>query len=517
VVSTQQEQIINQAVRALGRDERVYQRGLKLVRVLASEQGEHVIRIIALATLSEKLSSAANWRRQGADGKTSSALPPGWAVKGLYERGQWPGIRPLRGVIDTPVLRVDGTVLHAAGYDAKSGLLLRPTIDFGVIPENPTREHAMAALVELLEVVEDFPFESPAHKAAWVAAVLTPFCMYAITGAIPMVVIDGNVRGAGKGLLADTIGIITTGKPLPAQGHVRDDAEIEKRITALALQGGGPQRIDNVRGGFGGAIWEAAVTTRTWLSRILGTTETVKPPLDIMWVVTGNNIEFLGDMPRRTVPIRLASEEERPEDRMGFKHPNLAAWVQQERPRLVRAALTILRAYFVAGKPEQKGVVFGTFEQWAGVVASALVWLGEPDVCKNRLALEQNENSDSVMLSGLMTAWGEAFGNTPVFLREVLQRIVAEDQRVARRDNDGQHELLALRGAIVELCSRDGKLPPASKVGKTLRHFLMRNVGGRRFLSELDTHSGTHRWRLVRLDGEAIEARGARARRERVG
>lgn len=94
-----------------------------------------------------------------------------------------------------------------------------------------------------------------------------------------------------------------------------------------------------------------------------------------------------------------------------------------------------------------------------------------------------------------------------MFLRDVLQRIVAEDQRVARRDNDGSpHELLALRSALIELCSRDGKLPPASKVGKNMRHFLKRNVGGRRFESELDSHSGTHRWRLVRLDGETIEA-----------
>lgn len=110
------------------------------------------------------------------------------------------------------------------------------------------------------------------------------------------------------------------------------------------------------------------------------------------------------------------------------------------------------------------------------------------------------------MLGGLMAAWGDAFGNTPMFLREVLERIVAEDQRVARRDNvAGPHELLALRAALVELCSRDGKLPAASKVGKALRHFLMRNVGGRRFETVLDTHSGTHRWRLVRLDGQAIE------------
>lgn len=376
VRSTQQEQIINQAVKALAGDERVYQRGMKLVRALTSEQGEHTIRIIALPTLSEKLSSAANWRTQSEKGKTTPVLPPGWAVKGLYERGQWPGIRVLRGVIDTPVLRPDGTVLFRPGYDPMTGLLLRPAIDFGSIAENPTREDALAALAELLEVVVDFPFETPAHRAAWVAAVLTPFCMYAITGAVPMIAIDGNIRAAGKGLLADTIGIITTGRPLPAQGHVRDDAEIEKRITALALEGGGPRRIDNVRGAFGGAIWEAAVTTRTWLSRILGTTETVKPPLDIMWVVTGNNVEFTGDMPRRTVPIRLASEEERPEDRTGFKHPNLTAWVTRERPRLVRAALTILRAYFAAGRPAQKGVVFGTFEEWASTVASALVWLG---------------------------------------------------------------------------------------------------------------------------------------------
>src|SRR5262249_48959668 len=74
-----------------------------------------------------------------------------------------------------------------------------------------------------------------------------------------------------------------------------------------------------------------------------------------------------GDTARRVVPIDLESLLERPQDRKDFQHPMLLEWVRQEYPRLVSAALTVLRAYFVAGCPKQN-VTYGSFEAWSDLV-----------------------------------------------------------------------------------------------------------------------------------------------------
>lgn len=45
------------------------------------------------------------------------------------------------------------------------------------------------------------------------------------------------------------------------------------------------------------------------------------------------------------------------------------------------SALTILRAYHVAERPDQGTIPLGSFEIWSRWVRDALIWLGEPDPC----------------------------------------------------------------------------------------------------------------------------------------
>jgi putative DNA primase/helicase len=49
-----------------------------------------------------------------------------------------------------------------------------------------------------------------------------------------------------------------------------------------------------------------------------------------------------------------------------------------DRGKYVAAALTVVRAYIVAGKPG-KLPPLASFEEWSDLVRSALVWLGLPD------------------------------------------------------------------------------------------------------------------------------------------
>ena len=106
-----------------------------------------------------------------------------------------------------------------------------------------------------------FPFGTEAHKAAWVASVLTPLARYAFHGPSPLYLFDANVRGCGKSLLTDATSTIISGRPMARMSLPHDDDETRKRITALAVAGEPLILIDNLpSGGFGSPSLDAALT-----------------------------------------------------------------------------------------------------------------------------------------------------------------------------------------------------------------------------------------------------------------
>jgi hypothetical protein len=84
--------------------------------------------------------------------------PPGNLVESLFGAKSW-HFKVLVSTIETPTLREDGTVLAKPGYDAATGLFLDPgNAVFPPIPDEPTREDAIAALKKIKEVFAEFPF-----------------------------------------------------------------------------------------------------------------------------------------------------------------------------------------------------------------------------------------------------------------------------------------------------------------------------------------------------------------------
>ncbi len=121
-------------------------------------------------------------------------------------RGSWPQLRPLEGIVESPVLRADGSVLDRPGYDPATGLLFEPNTEFQPVPDRPTGRDVEQALEALFEVVCDFPFSTPAHRSAWLSSVLSCLARFAFPGPSPMNLYDANVRGVGKSLLANEHG-----------------------------------------------------------------------------------------------------------------------------------------------------------------------------------------------------------------------------------------------------------------------------------------------------------------------
>ncbi len=90
----------------------------------------------------------------------------------------------------------------------------------------------------------------------------------------------------------------------------------------------------------------------------------VKPSLPnrAMFVATGNNIRLTGDTCRRIFIARMDAQTEQPYARDFEFDP--VQWVERDRRRLVLDALTIIRAYIVAGRPKLGNGRMASFELW---------------------------------------------------------------------------------------------------------------------------------------------------------
>jgi hypothetical protein len=415
-VTTDEHLVNDQAVTALAREPDIYQRLGQLVRVVQDAEGCSAgirrpaaprIEPLPIPILRESLARCARWKtkRDTKDGPTDRAVHvPEWCVAAVHARGNWPGVRPLEAVIGYPVLKPDGTVLCKAGYDPDTGLLLAARKPPPAVPDSPSRAEAIAAKEELLRVVSDFPFQNDYHRAAWLAALLTPLSRFAFSGPAPLFLVDANVRGAGKGLLLNVISHILTGVPFTTATYTPDCEELRKRITSLALSGDREALFDNLEGRFGNQVLDAALTATAWKDRLLNSNKTADVPLNVTWYATGNNVVLAGDMFRRVCHIRLESGDERPEERKGFQRPKLLAWVREHRGQLLKAALVILRAYCEAGRPDMGLSPWGSFEAWSDLVRSAVAWVGLPDPSLTRQALRENADADLAGLVVLMDA-----------------------------------------------------------------------------------------------------------------
>lgn len=511
-ITTDEPVVIDQAIEALALDPTIFKRGNVLACVMRDEhQTKGVtrppdaprIQPLPLPTLRERMAGKAKWikiQEKGDKIQEVSAHPPDWTVKAVAARGEWPAIRPIEGVVETPILRPDGTLLTQPGYDAETGLLYEPRGSFPDIPAAPTLADAQRARDVLLEVVEDFPFARDEHRSGWLAALLTPLARYSFHGPAPMFTIDANTRGAGKTLAADAIGQIVSGWPMPRMVNPESDDETRKRITTLALEGERLVLLDNIGNTLGSPSLDAALTATTWKDRVLGfNRSTAAVPLNATWYATGNNITFNGDTIRRVVPIRIESDMERPEERHGFRHPDLLGWIRQERGGLVAAALTILRAFHAAGRPDQGLTTWGSYEAWSAAIREPIVWLGLVDPADAREELAEQSDREAGSLRALLAAWHEMAGDEGMTVPEVFR--VLEANTIANRIDESRHghESLkwpALRAAIAEISGKPlGQLPSPKSFGNRLSHMRGRVVGGRRLIGKPD-RTGSVIWRV---------------------
>lgn len=419
---------------------------------------------------------------------------PQTLVDQVEVRGEWPGLQQLEGVVGSPQFLADGSVLVTPGYDRRSGLYFYSDVTFAGIQERPSRDDAIAAAGRLLEVVTDFPIRD-VDKSSWLAFVLTVCARYAIDGPCPLGAADANVRGSGKTKMMDCVGLIHTGRRLPVSAITADNDENRKSITATLLAGEPLTLWDNVATVLGGPAIDALLTSTTWTDRILGVSQmTAALPTRTVFLATGNNLEFAADTARRSLRVRLESPLENPEERTGFKHPNLLQYVKENRGQLAVDAVTILRAWHCDGRKDQGLQAWGSFEAWSDLIRNPIVWLGLPDPGETRQEVQRDSDREAMLLRQLINAWELADPE-----QAGMTVVDAIDRATERPGKPGDPALAAV---FAELAGPGGKPSPRS-IGMKIAHLKGRVCAGRYF-SKRDSH-GTAVWVVRSAEKVAAE------------
>ena len=206
-----------------------------------------------------------------------------------------------------------------------------------------------------------------------------------------------------------------------------DEGEFKKALFSALLEGPPTLLVDNIFGELNSSLLCSALTQETIKNRVLGVSRTAEIPTSTLITVTGNNLVLAGDMVRRSLFCNMDAGMERPGERIFSRE--IYSWAHENRPRLVHAALTILRAYHMAEKPGAQTIrKMNGFSAWSTWVRGPLIWLGEADPLDSQRVLE-NTDPEREALGTVLAAWYECLGSKPVLISELLRTNDASDAR----------------------------------------------------------------------------------------
>lgn len=465
----------------------LYIRSGMLTTLREDEKGSPKIQPVNETILRGRLTRAANFYKVKSDGNFVDVPPPMDVTRDVLELGRWP-FPPLIGVIESPVIRPDGSILNSQGYDPVTKLYYKPKQGLIIpeIPAHPKEQDISRARLLIEDLLIDFPFTNQAGRAGIIGFFLTPLLRNAFPGCVPLAVIDAPEAGTGKTLLAKLCFLIHTG----FEGHMTtppaSEEEWRKVIATLLLAGENIVVIDNVDFALRSSSLSSVLTTTGWKDRLLGKNELISIPHLATWACTGNNLKVKGDLKRRCYHIRLDPKQARPWERNGFRHPNLLGWARDHRGELLWSLLIVIRAWYAAGRPKADVQRLGSFEDWAEIVGGILAFSGVEGFLTNLENFYDDQDEEYQEWSIFFAKWFELFGENQTTTKELLAKIPIESLP------EGLESIM------------DDKIRLSVKLSKSLSKRVDRVFEGFRLeKTKGDPHNKVVGWKLVDLRGVA--------------
>jgi Primase C terminal 1 (PriCT-1) len=439
-----------------------------------------------VVSLKDRLNQHIDFRRwDGRSKQFRSIDPPKEVADILLSRAEGTSGFPLiEGIIATPTLRPDGSLLDKPGYDPETQLYLAIDESFILpsIDEEPTREQALEALALLEDLLDEFPFVSRVDRAVGLSAIVTA-TLRGMVDVVPMHAIRAHESGTGKGYLVHLASVVATGQKCASIAAGESEAELEKRLGAILREGASVVSIDNVNRELGGEVLEMMCSETEMRVRTLGLSEAPKYKCRVTPFATGNNLKLTGDLPRRSLLCHLDAKVERPEKRKFELDP--LAMVQADRQKYVAAVLTIARAYRTArGRGEQvECSPLNGYHQWSRCVREALIWLG----CADPVESQERVRSDDPTRNDICALFANWPSDDLLFKGELAatQLISAAEES----DSQGGFKRPELRELLLRVAYVGQKLS-SNKLGQWFVRIEGRVVDGKKLMIRRDAKRG---------------------------
>jgi putative DNA primase/helicase len=383
-------------------------------------------------------------------------------VNGLLALSHW-RFPTVGGVITTPTMRPDGSLITEPGYDKATKLYYKKAsdIELSKIPEKPSKAQAAKALEHLAALISECSFKTPLDKAVALAAMMTVTLRGAFTRA-PLFFISKPSMGTGGTYLVNIISTLASGRSATPLIVSPDPKELQKELTAAAYEGDPIINLNNLTFDLESSLLCQILDGKIKIRPFGKNTETYECDCAVTVFANGNNVTVVGDLVRRTLFSRLYTGLQNPQYRKFAKDP--LAMIEADRGGYLADVFTIMRAFFAAGSPAQKGALsLDGYEQWARFVQQPLMWLGQPDPLvsqKELLSLDPQRNDVRERISALVQAFpvGKSFTAADIIKKSV--------------------EEISDKGLHNAFSGRDGRMLSVKSIGRLLMRILENPVDG---------------------------------------
>ena len=283
----------------------------------------------------------------------------------------------IKALITAPIIDPQTRrLLNTTGYDTSTGVYAAMPDDVHPVILLPTLAEVEHALKVLWWSVRLFPYAEPVDETVMLTAMLTAVVRPLLPTA-PGFAFDAPVQASGKSLLtkvlAELSGTVPIMSPHPGSSG---EQELRKSMFAMLLEGRRVIVFDNVVGEVDSASLAAVFTSPMYSDRILGKSSSGTVPTNALILMSGNNITFKGDLPRRVLKCRIDPKTETPHQRSFAFNP--AEMVRVHRQQIVAAALTLIYGYLSLGREVRLGTGrTASFDLWDDMIRQTVCWLAD--------------------------------------------------------------------------------------------------------------------------------------------
>lgn len=426
-----------------------------------------------------------------------ACAPASTHLRAVVSNTYWPDVPPLAGVVGTPTMRPDGSLIQECGYDRATGLYYGPAVKVDTVPEVITDEQIRTSREFVFsKVFGEFCWSSPGDFANYLALLLSPMLRPYVKTTIPFGMITATTRGSGKTNLTDAIGLLygQTSQVMPGRTE-----ELQKKITSILMGNSSPVVVfDNLKEGstISSEILATLITKDKWDDRMLGASRNVETTNDRLWMASGNGLTVGGDMASRTIMVRLDPKMARPELRQ-FEMGQFSDWIREtgNREQLLWHLLILVQAWVKAGAVKDESHVMRGFTRWAQTMGGLLNFHGLTGFLTNVDDLTARD-TDEEEWGVFLAKWHEVFGPSRKMAKELHASAQVDWVMGTAVDRWGR----------CFITDDDGLMPTPKRLGNMLHGKADRFFGKYILRKQRDTATNTTMWWVEKGEGDDGQA-----------